>query len=166
METIINKHFRNGLQIKLTATFEGECPNNVYGNFRQVDNHQGGVTVQIHDRHGVSYWEPLQYSIADLSKDYAKAGEENPSKRAYESLKAECEADVLGDMVYVELSVSFAGIELASDGVGTQYYHEWKQTLEETAREVAADHFNIRQLIRDARQTAGTIGQQMEAIAK
>lgn len=159
-ETIINRHLRNGMQIELIANFTDECPNMVYGNFKQVDHHEGGVTIQLQvpqDRAGISHWEPQHYTIAELASDYAKQGVDNPSKAAYESLQRECEADVCGTMLDVELIISFNGVSLAFDCIGTAYY---EGSLEDEVREVACDHFNLRQLIRDAKAEAAQMGEQ------
>jgi hypothetical protein len=54
--------------------------------FERVDKHEGGVTIQSSDG---NYYEPLQTSLAELTKSYAKQGRENPSREAYESLQKE-----------------------------------------------------------------------------
>lgn len=165
-ETIINRNFRNGLTIKLLARFTGESPNSVYGNFRQVDRHQGGVTVQLHgDRHGSTHWVPEHYSIAQLAKDYAAQGRENPSRDAYASLQAECAADVLGDMLSVELCIYLDNTLLAYDTIGTAYWDGWDQTLEQVVREAAKEYFNIRQLLRDAKLEAAQLAKRFGKIA-
>ncbi|UPW39542.1 hypothetical protein ESCO49_00074 [Escherichia phage vB_EcoM_ESCO49] len=61
-----------------------------------TDDHQGGVTIKNPNyRHNAfKYAIPLNYSLKQLSSDYAKQGRENPSKEAYVSLQEELERDL------------------------------------------------------------------------
>ena len=53
--------------------------------FERSDRHIGGVTIKC-DRTG-EHFIPLQTSLAELTKYMAEQGTENPSRRAYETLK-------------------------------------------------------------------------------
>jgi len=77
----------NGIQISMTIR---ELPDEGYyffmEQFKRVDRHEGGVTIKSSDG---DYYEPLQTSLSELTKDYARQGRENPSREAYESLQKE-----------------------------------------------------------------------------
>lgn len=65
-------------------------------NWKFTDDHQGGVTIKNPNcqRNDFKYAIPLNYSLKQLSSDYAKQGRENPSKQAYISLQKELERDL------------------------------------------------------------------------
>jgi len=165
METIINRHFRNGMQIKLTAEPTHESPNSVYGQWRQVAQHQGGVTVQLDDRHGKTYWIRDDYPLSQLAREYAAQGRENPSKEAYRSMRIECESEVFGDMLNIVLSVSYGGIELAFDSICSPYYWETYAPIDEHVRETAAEYFNLRELLREAKREAANLSEKLSSVA-
>jgi hypothetical protein len=77
----------NGIQISMTIReLHDEGDMFFYDQFKRVDKHQGGVTIRSSEG---DYYEPLQTSLAELTKSYAKQGRESPSKEAYKSLQKE-----------------------------------------------------------------------------
>ena len=58
--------------------------------FELTDTHQGGITIknpEYSGRNSYEYAIPLWVSLAELTKDYAKQGRDNPSREAYDSLQ-------------------------------------------------------------------------------
>ena len=85
--------------------------------FEPADAHEGGVTIRVpswlDDGRGYRYWTPTQYSLAELSSDYAKQGRENPSREAYKSLQRDLAHYIQASDCAICVTVEKAGIELA-----------------------------------------------------
>ena len=75
-----------------------------------------------------------QYTPAELAKDFAKQGSENPSKEAYQSLQDELRHYIEADTACFEVFATKAGVELAHTyGVFFDYSHNEGYTIEEQA---------------------------------
>lgn len=87
--------------------------------WERASQHQGGATIQSDGEH----WTPKQYSLAQLSSDYASQGRENPCKEAYQSLLRQFERDSEAFEVVLEVSVLKNDVELFADTVIGSDYH-------------------------------------------
>lgn len=91
--------------------------------YTATDQHQAGVTIQVpshlQGRNCPKYYIG-QYTPAELAKEYAKQGRENPSAAAYESLQNELAHYIEADDCYLLAEVFKGGIELA-DVIGTSF---------------------------------------------
>lgn len=114
----------NGLDITYTleANYNGFLGMaNFQDQWENSDCHIGGVTIQGDDGQN---WIPKQYSIAQLSKDYAKQGLDNPSGKAYQSLREQFDRDSQAFEVNVVVSVCMNGVELFEETIiGSDYEH-------------------------------------------
>lgn len=131
-----------------------------------TDTHEAGTTIQVPDhlqsRHGFKYYIG-QYRPADLARDFAAQGRENPSATAYESLQKELGHYITADDCYLQATVSVAGHELASiPGISFDYSYEYADaTLEDTAAEMLRMYGRdfIREAIAGAREELALIKQ-------
>lgn len=164
-ESVEVRELRNGMVVRLTVSCANESPNDVYGCFERADGHQGGVTVSIDSdyRGPKTHWIPTQTSIAELSREYAKQGRENPSREAYESLQRECEAEVCGNMYTASVTVSLHGVELAADTIGFAWHDNYGESLGELACEMSREHFDMASLVRAARVAAHDLAVDFQA---
>ena len=127
--------------------------------YTATDTHEAGTTIQVPDhlqaRNCPKYYIG-QYTPAELARDYAKQGRENPSKEAYESLQNELGHYITADDCYLQCVIYGAGHELASEtGIGFDYSHEYDDdTLEETALLMLREHGRefIHEAIKAARE--------------
>lgn len=163
--TLENRTLPNGMTLRLSIAPDFESPNDVYGIWEKVAGHEGGVTVQ--DQNG-GYWTSCNYTPAELAKEYAAQGRENPSGEAYASLQRELWHYLYGCMWTVELVIEHEGYELARDCIGFDY-SEWAayqgQDAEDAGRETAREHFVARSLIREAREEAAKIAESLSKSA-
>lgn len=150
-DTLESRELFNGMELRLEASPDGETPNTVFGIWEKADGHQAGQTVKDDDG---QFWTSCNYTPAELSRDYAKQGRENPSREAYESLRNELYHYIYGQMVTIKAAVYLDGEELAADFIGCDFSDYSGESLEEAAENVARDHFDWRAIIREAREEA------------
>ncbi len=126
-ETLATKEIiTNGLTLTYTlqANYDGISGQHNFNDQweRSLQGHIGGVTIQSNE--GDS-WIPLNYSLAQLTKDYYKQGRNNPPKEAYDSLKEQFDRDSEAFEIVVVVTVRKNGIELFEDTIiGSDYHHE------------------------------------------
>lgn len=109
------------IRFDFIAIYDGYLGQSNFDNqWERASSHQGGVTIN----HDGEHWIPLNYSLSQLSKDYAKQGRENPSGEAYKSLLEQFERDKDAFEAVLEVTVLKNDIELFQDNiVGTDYNH-------------------------------------------
>lgn len=94
----------NGIDFRVNVVLFGGAEDMFRDKWSGTDEHKGGVYIRNRnaDRNCWQYYEPRHYSLADLTRDYAKQGRENPSREAYESLQNELERDLdAGDYGFI-----------------------------------------------------------------
>lgn len=134
-------------RLKLTATDLQECPNDAYGNWEQAPCHIGGETVTLpgsdcYHQSANTFWRNANYTPAQLAKEFAAQGRENPSREAYKSLQNELRSDLLGGMYAIELTVYVGAMKLASDSIVTQW-SEWDgESLADRAKEAHSEYLD------------------------
>lgn len=154
---------RDGFTVEISYSYDYERPNAVYGTWTQEDRHIGGVTVALHQARGpVTHWRSCNYTPAELAREYAKDGRDNPSREAYRSLQRELEDDLLGNMITVWCTVSRNGIELASDCIGTAC--GYRDSAEDCAKECAKEYFDIDAMIADAKDAAHDLAEDLATV--
>lgn len=148
----------DGLEIvyKLEAIHDG-ClgMHNFTEQWEHTDIHIGGVTINSDGEH----WIPKNYSIADLSSDFAKQGRDNPCKDAYQSLLEQFERDRVAFEAVVSVSVLKNGIELFEDTiVGTDYDHtDFDYNHDKALETMLSDYCEEFVYIESAKQTLKTL---------
>lgn len=142
----------DNLKSVLYYAYGFETPNDVYGCWKQVDRHEGGITVR--DPETGTYWinECSGYTPAKLASEYSKQDSDNASREAYESLQSELIADIHGTMMIAIQTIELDGEELASDSIGFAYHEDFVQSIEELTKEMAETHFDNNALCQEAMQ--------------
>lgn len=152
-EIIESRELFNGLELELSVSCDGEIPNDVFGIWEGGYAHDAGRAVK--DAAGdTGFYVSCNYTPAELAKEYAAQGRENPSRAAYESLQKELHHYLHGAMYTVWARVLFEDEELSNDSIGFDFSDYVEETLEEAAERVAEDHFSWRALICEARREA------------
>lgn len=115
-----------------------------YGGFadqwQMVDDHCGGVTVAVPygARSEYRFAVPQQYTLAELSADYAKQKRANPSREAYESLQRQLSRDLsasdYGFLVSAEID-GVALLDMEAMGCIFDYSYEDEGSLVEAAKQ-------------------------------
>ena len=127
--------------------------------WKMTDTHEGGVTISNSeaDRNSFKYAIPQQYTLAQLTKEYAAQGRENPSREAYDSLQRQLIRDINASDYYFTVDAS-AGSHVLLDsaviGCGFDYSYEDEGSLLDTAQEVWKDHGGEEEAISEAVQAA------------
>ncbi|KXS55118.1 MAG: Uncharacterized protein AWU57_464 [Marinobacter sp. T13-3] len=106
-------------------------------------SHQGGRTVQIPNhligrvsgKHYLGHLTP-----AELASDYAKAGTDNPSRKAYQSLQEQLAYDLTASDYTLECRVRINGIHFAN-GTPNAVFDYSAFYSEDTLEERAAEFF-------------------------
>jgi len=152
---------RDGFTIEIFAVETHSGCNMLFDQFELTDRHEGGVTIvnPEHDHNSYRYAIPLQTSLAELTKSFAKQGRENPSREAYESLQKELGWYITADDCYLRYTVSKAGIELADYiGIGFDYsWHYSDQSLEDYALEILADYGDTEEALAEAKENLSAL---------
>lgn len=126
-----------------------------------TDTHQGGVTIKNRhaDRNSYAYAIPQQCTLAELSRDYASRGVENPSRQAYQSLQDQLMRDLDAGDYGFKVSADLNGVALL-DGYDPGFGFDWsihdKDPLEDAAKEVFTDHVSD-DVYAEAKKYAGVI---------
>lgn len=112
--------------------------------WKMTDTHEGGVTIQNRnaDRNSFKYAIPQQVSLAELAKEYAAQGRENPSREAYESLQRQLDRDIDASDYYFTVDAT-AGSYTVLDGFvcgcGFDYSYQEESNLLDRAQEIWND---------------------------
>lgn len=165
-ETVDERQLYNGMVCRLTVAPLFENPNDAFGIFERASGHEAGTTVK--DAVGnTGYWTSINYTPAELAREFARQGRTDPSREAYASLQRELHHYLHGDMLTVFGVVEFDGIELASDVIGTDYsdYLNPGESVSEHAQEVASEHFDWPAMVRAARGVAKELVDKFSKIA-
>ena len=155
IRTFETAHFQ--VLIQVVETHEGSFW--LQDLYTPTDTHEAGVTIQVPDhlqgRNAPKFYIG-QYTPAELAKDYARQGRENPSKVAYESLQNELGHYITADDCFLQCKVYGAGHELACvTGISFEYSYEYDdESLEDLALIMLKEHGRefIHEAIKDARQ--------------
>lgn len=113
--------------------------------WKMTDKHEGGVTITNPDadRNSFKYAIPQQYTLAELTADYAKAGRANPSREAYESLQRQLARDITANDYYFTVDAT-AGSHTLLDGevvcCGFDYSYDDEGSLLDVAEEIWKEH--------------------------
>lgn len=153
---------KNGLTLtySLIAVMDGCLGQHHFNEQWKASDHQGGITIQkpqegwSNDQH----FEPLQYSLAQLTKDYHKQGRGNPSKDAYSSLQGQLERDLECFEVYLQARIVIPSeggdqeIELLDQCLISSDYHHADFNYDSGAalRAMIAEHGDNDQLFKKA----------------
>lgn len=127
--------------------------------WKMTDTHEGGVTITNPDadRNSFKYAIPQQVSLAELTKEYAAQGRENPSREAYDSLQRQLIRDINASDYYFTVNAS-AGSHTLLDGAvigcGFDYSYEDQGSLLDVAREVWSDYNGEEEALSEAVQAA------------
>lgn len=127
--------------------------------WKMTDTHEGGVTISNReaDRNSFKYVIPQQYTLAELTKEYAAQGRENPSREAYDSLQRQLIRDINASDYYFTVDAS-AGSHTLLDGAvigcGFDYSYQDQGSLLDVAREVWSDYNGEEEAITEAVQAA------------
>ena len=127
--------------------------------WKMTDTHEGGVTISNSeaDRNSFKYAIPQQYTLAQLTKEYAAQGRENPSREAYDSLQRQLMRDIDASDYYFTVDAS-AGSHTLLDGAvigcGFDYSYQDQGSLLDVAREVWSDYNGEEEAITEAVQAA------------
>jgi len=126
--------------------------------FELTDTHQGGITIKNPEYDGhmsYKYAIPMQCSLAELTKHYAKQGCDNPSRAAYASLQRELGWYITADDISLLYIVSKNGIELANNfGISSEFSWQYSdQSLEQFALELLTDYDDTSEALEQARNT-------------
>lgn len=121
-----------------------------------TDQHEAGTTIQIppeYRRNNDRYKFVIgQYTPAELARDYAKQGRDNPPREAYRSLQDELRHYIeAGDYGY-QIEIKKAGITIAdyTAGFGFDWSHYCEETLEEHALSIWREFDGRREWLREA----------------
>lgn len=128
-----------GINFKIEIRCYGGAESMFNDQWEPTDDHQGGVTITNTNagRGDWAYFIPKQYSLAQLTKDYATEGRENPSKQAYDSLQRQLIRDIDAGDYGLRYSASYAGINIVSDetcGIGFDWSCHDDRSLADAAR--------------------------------
>ena len=151
-EILATKSFiKNGLQIIIDfeAIYNGDLgQSNFYDQWEVSDHHIGGITIRLNNQN----FKPLQYSLSDLSKDYAKQGRFTPSYDAYKSLQEQLIRDSEAFKVILNCRVLKNSIELASEClIGSDYhYNDYDYDHDKALHYLYSDYGNIEHVIAEA----------------
>jgi len=130
--------------------------------YTATDTHQAGTTIKTPDYVNSSRHAPKFYigpaTPAQLARDYAKQGRENPSREAYDSLQRELAHYMTASDCAIRCTVTHTetGIELAeSFSCGFDHSDYLECDIEENARRMLAEYGRdfIREAIKEARDT-------------
>ena len=127
--------------------------------WKMTDTHEGGVTISNSeaDRNSFKYAIPQQYTLAQLTKEYAAQGRNNPSREAYDSLQRQLMRDIDASDYYFTVDAS-AGSHTLLDGAvigcGFDYSYQDQGSLLDVAREVWSDYNGEEEAITEAVQAA------------
>ena len=127
--------------------------------WKMTDTHEGGVTISNSeaDRNSFKYAIPQQCTLAQLTKEYAAQGRENPSREAYDSLQRQLMRDINASDYYFTVDAS-AGSHTLLDGAvigcGFDYSYEDQGSLLDVAREVWSDYNGEEEALSEAVQAA------------
>lgn len=108
-----------------------ECFDGFSDQWEGTDKHQGGVTIANPeaDRNSWKFFIPKQYSLSQLTADYAKQGRENPSAAAYQSLQDQLQRDIYACDYGFNVSAYIGDVEvLDSEYVGCGFDHSMFDT--------------------------------------
>ena len=113
-----------------------------------TDTHEGGVTITNPDgsRNSWKYAIPKQYSLAELAKDYAAQGRENPSREAYQSLQKQLERDSEASDCSLLISAKKGSIQLFEDEhvISTDYHWtDYDYDHDKALEYLAGDYLDI-----------------------
>lgn len=127
--------------------------------FEVATCHEGGVTIRNPVNPGddrcYQWFIPTQYSLAELSKDYAKAGRENPSREAYDSLQRQLGWELTAGDYGFCVEIRKAGVLLAETYAGFGFDYSWEYANESLDDYCRANYMNvIFEVMREAKQEA------------
>lgn len=130
-----------GITFKVEVLCYGGAERQFNDQWEQTDKHQGGVTIRNpHAGRGrFAYYIPKQYTLAQLTKDYAAEGRENPSKQAYDALQRQLIRDIDAGDYGLRYSASYAGVNIVYDetyGIGFDWSCHDDITLADIARDI------------------------------
>lgn len=141
--------------------------------WKMTDTHEGGVTIANADadRNSFKYAIPQQYTLAELTADYAKAGRENPSREAYESLQRQLSRDINAQDYYFTVSAnagSYTLLDGAVIGCGFDYSYDDEGQLLDVAQEVWNDYNGgeeaFEEALKEVRAQLANIGELTQVI--
>jgi len=154
-------------KLKITPEYDVNL-NNIFGMFEYSENHIGGETIKYAPtthQGASSYWIPTQYTLAELTRDYAKQGRTNPSKEAYESLQRELLHYLEGYTLFLQGQIWLNDILLSEDCITTDYSYHYFDSEEDCANECASEYFCIKSLIKEAKARANDLSLELAKIA-
>ena len=130
-----------GIKFEVEVRCYGGAEHQFNDQWEQTDKHQGGVTIRNPhaERERFAYYIPKQYTLAQLTKDYAIGGRENPSKQAYDSLQRQLIRDIDAGDYGLRYSASYDGIKIIADetcGIGFDWSSYDDRDLADAARDV------------------------------
>ena len=127
-----------------------------------TDKHHGGVTIANpeHGRGAYKYFIPKQYTLADLTSDYAKQGLENPSTKAYQSLRDQLRRDIYASDYGFRVSAYVGDFKMIDDeciGYGFDHSIYDDDDLITAARSVWDEYDTTAEVVKMAKKAAADI---------
>lgn len=134
-------------------------PNDVFGIWEPVDKHEGGVTVRNPDAYDPHrehmWWRSINYTPAELAKEYAKQGRTDPSKEAYDSLQKELQHYIAGDMYIARARVLVGDEVLVEKTVSFDHSpYLFDNTPAEEAAKRRSEFFHLPSMLKEAKAEA------------
>ncbi|MBU1248506.1 MAG: hypothetical protein KKB70_07400 [Proteobacteria bacterium] len=132
-ETFVIKEFeKDGFDFRIIAENPHE---GAYSHFHEqwegCNKHvQGLIRNPVPCRNSYPYFKPLQYTLDQLSSDFAAQGRPNPSKEAYDSLLAQLRWDNHAEDCHFKVEVSRNGVGLVNEYAGFSFVWSWEDPLE------------------------------------
>lgn len=99
------------------------------------------------------FFMPLQYTLDQLTKDFAAQGRANPPREAYESLQRQLRYDIWAQDCGLEVSVSYNDISLVENKheIGFIWSPEGDSDLEEEGRRIVEEYFDEKEWVSNGR---------------
>lgn len=139
--------------------------------WKMTDKHEGGVTVKNDnfDRGSYKYAIPLQYSLAERTKDLLEQGNENPSATAYENAQKALQRDLNASDYGFRVLAEIDGIILLDDesmGCSFDYSYHDDCTLLEAAELCWKEHDLENESLDLAKEKAAELLSKVDSLKK